>query len=129
MDIRENVRVAFDTLRARKARSALTILGIVIGVTSVICVAAIIDGLNGFMQARILSFGTRSFFITRMPAGLGGAGPQPQKIRMRKYLDVKQMHRDETVRGILLRRAEECGQDDLRQASLRVCAFASSPLS
>jgi len=88
MDIRENVRVAFDTLRARKARSALTILGIVIGVTSVICVAAIIDGLNGFMQERINSFGSRSFFITRIPAGMGGFGPLPQKIRVRKYLDV-----------------------------------------
>ena len=58
-----------DTLRARKVRSALTILGIVIGVTSVISVAAIIDGLNGLIQARIKSFGSRSFFITRIPPG------------------------------------------------------------
>ena len=49
----ENLLVALDTLRTRKVRSALTILGIVIGVTSVISVAAIIDGLNGFMEDRI----------------------------------------------------------------------------
>ena len=48
--IKENLLVAMDTLRSRKVRSALTILGIVIGVTSVICVAAIIDGLNGCIQ-------------------------------------------------------------------------------
>ena len=46
-EVNENLCVALDTLRSRKIRSALTILGIVIGVTSVISVAAIIDGLNG----------------------------------------------------------------------------------
>src|ERR1051326_6496975 len=101
MDIRENIHVALDTLRARKARSALTILGIVIGVTSVIIVAAIIDGLNGYMQARILSFGTRSFFITRIPPGMGGFGPLPQKIRLRKYLDVNDAkYLKDTVSGV-----------------------------
>ena len=51
-DLKENLAVAMDTLRSRKLRSGLTILGIIIGVTSVICVAAIIDGLNaaGFDQ-------------------------------------------------------------------------------
>jgi len=42
-EVLENLLVALDTLRARKVRSGLTILGIVIGVTTVIAVAAIID--------------------------------------------------------------------------------------
>src|SRR6266705_1793118 len=101
IEIKENLHVAFDTLRSRKARSALTILGIVIGVTSVISVAAVIDGLNGFMEARINSFGTRSFFITRIPAGGGGFGPLPQKIRLRKYLDVHDAkYLKDTVQGV-----------------------------
>jgi putative ABC transport system permease protein len=86
-EIKENLLVALDTLRTRKVRSALTILGIVIGVTSVIAVAAIIDGLNGFMENRIKSFGSRSLFITRIPAGYTG-GMLPHKIRMRKYLEI-----------------------------------------
>ncbi len=86
-EIKENLLVALDTLRARKIRSALTILGIVIGVTSVISVAAIIDGLNGYIQGRIQSFGSRSFFVTRIPPGFNGFGGLPQKIRIRKYLD------------------------------------------
>ena len=49
-EVRENLLVALDTLRTRKVRSGLTILGIVIGVTSVISVAAIIDGLNGYIE-------------------------------------------------------------------------------
>ena len=64
--------MALDTLRSHKVRSALTILGIVIGVTSVISVAAIIDGLNGYIQNRIKSFGSRSFFITPHSAGIHG---------------------------------------------------------
>ena len=59
-ELKENLAVAMDTLRSRKVRSALTILGIIIGVTSVICVAAIIDGLNALILSRINSFGSRS---------------------------------------------------------------------
>jgi putative ABC transport system permease protein len=40
-ELRENLLVAMDTLRARKVRSGLAILGLVIGVTSVISVAAL----------------------------------------------------------------------------------------
>jgi len=85
--IYENLVVAMDTLRARKARSALTVLGIVIGVTSVIAVAAIIDGLNGFVKGRLTSVGSRMFMITRLPFGVNPAHP-PAKVRSRRYLQV-----------------------------------------
>jgi len=85
----ENLRMAVDTLRSRKIRAALTILGIVIGVTSVISVAALIDGLNGLIKNRIQSFGSRSFFVLRIPPGFTGLAPLPQKIRVRKYLKVE----------------------------------------
>jgi len=99
-EIKENLLVALDTLRARKVRSVLTILGIVIGVTSVISVAAIIDGLNGFMISRIKSFGSRSLFITRIPAGYTG-GRLPHRIMMRKYLDVNDAkYLKDTVPGL-----------------------------
>jgi putative ABC transport system permease protein len=100
-ELTENLLVAFDTLRARKVRSALTILGIVIGVTSVISVAAIIDGLNGYIQGRIQSFGSRSFFITRIPPGFTGLAPLPQKVRLRKYLNPSDaQYLKETVDGL-----------------------------
>ena len=63
----ENLSVAMDTLRARKVRSALTILGIVIGVTSVIAVASIIDGLNGVIKDQVSKLGSHTLFITRIP--------------------------------------------------------------
>lgn len=84
----EAVKMALDTLRTNKLRSGLTILGIVIGVTSVISVAAIIDGLNGYILNRIRSFGSRSLFLTRIPTGYTGIGRLPQNIRMRNYLEI-----------------------------------------
>jgi putative ABC transport system permease protein len=50
--IRENLTIAFESVVRQKTRSLLTILGIVIGVASVISVAAIIEGLNHDIVSR-----------------------------------------------------------------------------
>jgi putative ABC transport system permease protein len=85
--VAENFGVALETLRSRKARSALTVLGIVIGVTSVISVAAIVDGLNRHIKGRITSIGSRLFIISRIPFGTNPGRP-PERIRTRKYLQI-----------------------------------------
>ncbi len=82
-ELKENFGVAMDTLRARKGRSALTVLGIVIGVTSVIAVAAIIQGLNRHVADRVQSLGSRVFFVSRLP--FGKFGRPPEHIRLRKH--------------------------------------------
>ena len=84
-EVVENLLVALDTLRSHKVRSALTILGIVIGVTSVITVASIIDGLNKYVQNKVDSLGSRTYFVTRFPAGQD-PNRLPLKFRIRKYL-------------------------------------------
>ena len=73
-EVLENLSVALDTLRARKVRSGLTILGIVIGVTTVIAVASIIDGLNGVIKERVQRLGSNTLFVTRIPPGRIPAG-------------------------------------------------------
>src|SRR3954470_13103368 len=82
----ENFLVAMQTLWARKTRSALTILGIVIGVASVISVAAIISGLNKFVQERVASLGSRTYFVSRFPPGSDPAR-WPEYIRVRRYFE------------------------------------------
>ena len=86
VQIRENFFAALETLRSSKGRTALTIIGIVIGVSSVISMAAIIQGLNRFVQERVESLGSRTYFISRFPPGTDPSR-WPQKIRTRKYLE------------------------------------------
>src|SRR5437764_15169986 len=83
---RENFFGAMERLRWSKVRSALTVLGIVIGVSSVISMAAIIQGLNKFVQDRVESLGSRTYFLTRFPPGTDPSR-MPQRIRVRKYLE------------------------------------------
>ncbi|MFN7933740.1 MAG: ABC transporter permease [Bryobacteraceae bacterium] len=87
-ELKENLGVALSTLRANKVRSSLTILGIVIGVSSVIAVAAIIQGLNKYVQDKVESLGSRTYFITRFPPGTFNFSRLPEHIRQRKYLEV-----------------------------------------
>lgn len=85
-EFRENLLVAVDTLRGHKVRSTLTVLGIVIGVTSVISVASIIEGLNRYIQKRVEGLGARTYFLSRIPLGGQNFGRMPEYIRVRKYL-------------------------------------------
>ena len=83
---RENFFAAMETLRSSKVRSALTVLGIVIGVSSVISMAAIIQGLNKFVQDRVQALGSRTYFISRFPPGTDPSR-WPERIRVRKYFE------------------------------------------
>src|ERR1700682_2767707 len=83
---RENFFAAMEMLRSSKVRSALTVLGIVIGVSSVISMAAIIQGLNKFVQDKVESLGSRTYFLTRFPPGMDPSR-MPERIRTRKYLE------------------------------------------
>src|SRR5258706_5511204 len=82
---RENFLAAIETLRSSKVRSALTVLGIVIGVSAVISMAAIIQGLNKFVQDKVESLGSRTYFLSRFPPG-SDPSRWPESIRTRRYL-------------------------------------------
>ncbi len=84
LQVHENIMIAWDTLRSNKFRSFLTILGVVVGVTSVISVASIIQGLNNVVADRVNQLGTKVFFVTRIPPFTFGR--LPERIRRRKYL-------------------------------------------
>ncbi|MGA2571404.1 MAG: ABC transporter permease [Terracidiphilus sp.] len=62
---RETVMLALDTLRANKMRSGLTILGIVIGVATVISISSVINGINIRVSGFINSLGSNVFWVTR----------------------------------------------------------------
>ncbi len=62
---REGILLALDSVRANKARAALTILGVGIGVMVVIAMASTITGVNRGVTQRLETLGPRTFFVWR----------------------------------------------------------------
>lgn len=71
MDIFETVSSALNAILANRMRSFLTILGIVIGVTSVILLIAVVSGLQTFITGQIQGLGSNLLFV--IPGRIGGA--------------------------------------------------------
>src|SRR5205809_6412265 len=61
----EGVGIALDSLRGNKRRAALTILGVAIGVTVVMLMAAMISGINQSVSNVIESIAPRTFLVWR----------------------------------------------------------------
>lgn len=66
----ENIRMALESLTATKLRSFLTILGILIGVGTVVAMVTIITGLGQSMQRQIASLGSGVLYVTRHQPGI-----------------------------------------------------------
>ena len=64
-DSQEAVRMAFETLRTNKLRSGLTVLGISIGISTVILISSAINGLNSNIDGFVKSLGTNTLWIFR----------------------------------------------------------------
>jgi putative ABC transport system permease protein len=62
----EILRIAVDTLRANKLRSALTILGVVIGVMSIVAMTALIKGFGDSLENQIRAFGSNTVFVQKL---------------------------------------------------------------
>ena len=67
MDIKESLSVSLDALRANKMRSILTTLGIVIGVTTIIGMMSIIQGLQNYMVSELSVLGSNTFQVQKNP--------------------------------------------------------------
>ena len=70
MNARESVGIALDALRANMLRSALTLLGVIIGVASVITVMSMVQGLNRYVSWRVTAA-----TVLRLGLAMAGRGP------------------------------------------------------
>ena len=84
-DIVENLWLALGTLRANKLRSLLTVIGVIIGVVTVMLIASIIAGVDTAVTKEVESFGTRSMYISKYNPGIH-VGRLSREERMRKPL-------------------------------------------
>ncbi len=81
----ENVAMAMSNLRANKFRSSLTVLGIVIGVMTVVVIASILTGMRQNIVNLIEEYGTNNIWAFHLTTG-PQFGPRDRKEWTRKSL-------------------------------------------
>ncbi|MGB5107901.1 MAG: ABC transporter permease [Candidatus Zixiibacteriota bacterium] len=82
-ETKEGVLLALDSIRANKFRSFLTILGVMIGVSSVIAMVALIQGLNSAVASDIESMGSNVIYIMKFPPEMNN-NEMSEELRQRK---------------------------------------------
>src|SRR5271167_429470 len=83
-ELKESIALALDVLRRNPLRSFLTVLGIVIGVTTIIVIGAVISGLNSNVLGNIQSLGSSTIIVSRI--SWATFGRQPMAVLQRKDL-------------------------------------------
>jgi putative ABC transport system permease protein len=66
VNLRESAGIALTALRAQKLRSFLTLLGVIIGVSSVIAVMSLVQGLNQYVARQLVSSGSNVFSVDKV---------------------------------------------------------------
>jgi putative ABC transport system permease protein len=66
MQFLESILIALNSLKTNKLRSILTLIGVIIGVMTVIAVVSIIAGMNRYVTDKISTMGSTTFIIDRM---------------------------------------------------------------
>lgn len=87
-NVAEGVVLALDAMRASKLRSALTILGVVIGVTTVMVMASLVNGIQTQIFASVENASPQTFYVVRFFSSIPlNPDRLPPEVRARKVLD------------------------------------------
>ena len=68
MPLREGFKLALQSLWGNKLRTILTLIGVVMGVASVIMVITLVNGANRYVATKLSGYGADVFQVTRMPS-------------------------------------------------------------
>ena len=90
MEFREIIAIALTAIRANKLRSTLTLLGIVVGVFSIIGVMTAVRVLQSSIETGMSGLGAHTFQIQKMPQLFNMSRAQWQKFRRRKDLKMEE---------------------------------------
>ncbi len=118
------LRISYDALRANKLRSGLTLLGVIIGVTSVMTIISALEGMQGAIAEDLNRLGPATFVVTRMgivtsedmfwekikrkPLSLTNAEQIEKgctlcdKVSPRGYSEARVKYRDQAIRNVLI---------------------------
>jgi len=79
--LRETLKMALDSVRGHKFRSFLTVLGIVIGVMTAICIASLLTGLRQNIVAMIEEYGTNNIYAFHLSTGPRTSEDRSERLR------------------------------------------------
>ena len=79
--LRETLVMALDSVRGHKFRSFLTVLGIVIGVMTAICIASLLTGLRQNIVAMIEEYGTNNIYAFHLSTGPRTSEDRAERLR------------------------------------------------
>ncbi len=118
------LKISYDALRANKLRSGLTLLGVIIGVTSVMTIISALEGMQGAIAEDLNRLGPATFVVTRMgivtsedmfwekikrkPLSLTNAEQIEKgctycdKISPRGFSEARVKYRDQAIRNVLI---------------------------
>ena len=85
---KEVISMAFDTVRTNKMRSGLTVLGVVIGITSIVGMTAIIRGFDQSLRDMIRAIGPNTIFIQRFGVTSFASGAEISQLLKRPNLSL-----------------------------------------
>lgn len=94
-EIKEAGTMALDTLRTNKIRSGLTILGVLVGVVTVMFMVSIIQGLNRSFAKQLESIGSNIIYATKFEPTFGHQPTQEERMRADLTLDDAEALRNE----------------------------------
>ena len=93
MQFRETLTMAWASVGANKLRSALTMLGITIGVFSVISVMTAIGAMQSSIESGLTLFGSNIFQFAKYPVTVNAGGKGSKKYENRRDIDYRQAQR------------------------------------
>jgi putative ABC transport system permease protein len=120
MQFLESILIALRSLVANKLRSILTLIGVIIGVMTVIAVVSIISGMNRYVEAEISSMGSTTFLIQKFSLTLSNEEFFEQM--KRKDLTLEDMEAIE-------RNCPDCWKVGMEAATFRKVKYKNKHLS
>lgn len=75
-----SIKLALRNLRQNKTRSILTIMGVFIGVTSVICIISLGEGVKAYFTKEIAKYGTNSIYLVPVAPKIQGKARNTQEV-------------------------------------------------
>src|SRR6266516_4956245 len=89
--IGDNLAQCFSALRAHKLRASLTMLGLTMGVATLITVMTIVQGANVYVEQKIANLGTNVFQIARTPFAVTDFNLVIKALK-NKHINLEDMH-------------------------------------